>query len=573
MGRGGRRRPDAQSASTLNERLSTPNKLFEALAAGLPVVSRTFRRCAGSSSTTPMARWVPSAIRRYVALADAIRSILDLEPTAGRTCVPAVFEPHTRGGTGRRNSARLVALYETWLRGAAHHEHRSRPPARHPGAAVDGRVRLQDIPDRRIARGARPRGDGAGTSGPRALRPPKSHPAGYRIVRVPVDAIDGLPLPAALRRALRRARRGGQAPAPRSGDGPARDSMAPVRAAPRVVRLASRARQLVAGIWRIAAIALVVRSQERASRAVDAGSDIYHGMAYMGVPVALGLAGRHPGVPPIYDARDVYVDARNLARLPGPVRQVVARVERGWARRVDQVVTVNEPYAEVMAQRWSIGMPLVVMNCSYRFSPPSPRERRFHERLGLDPAARVILYQGGFSPERGIEQLLEAIVGIDRGGAGPHGLRSAQGGPAGPGELDRSFAAVPTSSMRCRPPSFSAGLPALMSSPSRSSRPPSTTGSRRPTSSSRLSPRGSRSSRATCPAWPASCGSRACGLVCDPTDPAAIAAAIRGILDLPAAERRRVRTGRSPRRTIGTTGRRRWSGCSRPTQRLTGRPW
>ena len=49
------------------------------------------------------------------------------------------------------------------------------------------------------------------------------------------------------------------------------------------------------------------------------------------------------------------------------------------------------------------------MNCSFRFTPPSPRERRFHEALGLDPSQKVVLYHGGLFPWRGIEQLIEAI--------------------------------------------------------------------------------------------------------------------------------------------------------------------
>jgi glycosyltransferase involved in cell wall biosynthesis len=54
-------------------------------------------------------------------------------------------------------------------------------------------------------------------------------------------------------------------------------------------------------------------------------------------------------------------------------------------------------------------MPVIVMNCSYRFSSPAPQPRRFHERLGLAPETRVVLYQGGFSVGRGVEQLMAAI--------------------------------------------------------------------------------------------------------------------------------------------------------------------
>ncbi|MHB8460303.1 MAG: glycosyltransferase, partial [Candidatus Limnocylindrales bacterium] len=171
-----------------------------------------------------------------------------------------------------------------------------------------------------------------------------------------------------------------------------------------------RGRAAVRATIRIAAIVLTVRAQVRASRTVDPGADLYHGMAYMGIPVALSL-GRRSGGRVVYDARDIYVVAGNLARLPGPLRWLVGRLERGWARRADRAVTVNEAYADVMTRAWG-ERPLVVMNCAYRFDPPDPPIRRFHERLGLAPETRIVLYQGGFSPDRGIEQLIAAIPDV-----------------------------------------------------------------------------------------------------------------------------------------------------------------
>ena len=147
-----------------------------------------------------------------------------------------------------------------------------------------------------------------------------------------------------------------------------------------------------------------------AARRVDPGADLYHAMAYMGIPVALGLARRHPASRVIYDARDIYVDAGNLARLPTVARRGLGRIERHWARQADRVMTVNRPYAEVMAARWGLPLPAIVLNCAYRRPVDGIRQRRFHDRLGLGPGTRVVLYQGGLSPHRGIEQLLEAIL-------------------------------------------------------------------------------------------------------------------------------------------------------------------
>jgi glycosyltransferase involved in cell wall biosynthesis len=131
-------------------------------------------------------------------------------------------------------------------------------------------------------------------------------------------------------------------------------------------------------------------------------------MAYMGISVALALGKRHHAKV-VYDSRDIYMVAANLARLRGPIKAILARMERGWARAADRVFTVNEPYAAELGRRFGVTRPVVVMNCSYRFSSPAPQPRRFHELLGLDPETRVVLYQGGFSVGRGVEQLMAAI--------------------------------------------------------------------------------------------------------------------------------------------------------------------
>jgi len=255
-------------------------------------------------------------------------------------------------------------------------------------------------------------------------------PNGYEIIRVKVVAGEALPFRAHARRLVRRLRgdppevatttgvttaaaAGATAPAgagtdpaaAAAGNGPA--DAAATRPAPFIRRAAS-------DVVRRGSILLTIRSQTQRARGVAPQADLIHGMAYMGVPVALDLAGRQPvRAKVVYDARDIYMDAANLARMRGPMRWTIARAERRWARRADRVITVNQPYADVMATRFDVMSPLVVMNCSYRYTPGSPRPRRFHERLGLASGTRVVLYQGGFSPDRGVEQLFEAIRLVD----------------------------------------------------------------------------------------------------------------------------------------------------------------
>jgi glycosyltransferase involved in cell wall biosynthesis len=247
------------------------------------------------------------------------------------------------------------------------------------------------------------------------------HPAGYPILRVEATAVDGLPFPALtlpILRALRLAARpilGPQAiPAvgPR-GVGSATDGSDPDvtesdDADPGWAHPAARDPGRLRGYVRRARIFLMIRSHRRRGLATSPPADLYHGMAYMGISVALAL-GRHHRAKVVYDSRDIYMVAANLARLRGPIKAVLARLERGWARAADRVITVNGPYATELARRFGVEPPAIVMNCSYRFDPPEPAPRRFHEALGLDPATRVVLYQGGFSRGRGVEQLIEAI--------------------------------------------------------------------------------------------------------------------------------------------------------------------
>ncbi|HEX5466233.1 MAG TPA: glycosyltransferase [Candidatus Limnocylindrales bacterium] len=262
----------------------------------------------------------------------------------------------------------------------------------------------------------------------RGLALEEQHPAGYTILRVPASSADGLPLPAARRlvgQALRRrrARRAGAVREAARGGSSAGMSVAGSAGAAsgasagasasgglRAAR-ASLPRRVASGLIRRGAVPLTIRSHTMRARAAAPPADIYHGMAFMGVPVALDLATRHKARA-VYDARDIYLEARNLARQRGPVRWFLGRMERGWARRSAAVVTVNDAYADVMAGRFG-ARPLVVMNCSARFEPPDPPEHRFHDALGLAPGTPVVLYHGGLFPERGIEQLIAAVRELD----------------------------------------------------------------------------------------------------------------------------------------------------------------
>jgi glycosyltransferase involved in cell wall biosynthesis len=389
--------------------------------------------------------------------------------------------------------------------------------------------------------------------------------AGYRVVRVPVSAIGGLPLPGRLVRAIERRRTAGRE---RDAARATPDGGAPGQTASVSVR---RLRRALAGTTRLVRIWLTVRSQTRAARAVDEPADLYHGMAYMGIPVALDL-GRRRAAPVVYDARDIYLEARNLVRLPRPARWLFGRVERGWARRSARVATVNAAYAAVLAERFDV-TPLVVLNCSYSRDAPTDRPRRLHAALDLPPTARIVLYHGGLAPERGIEQLVAALAGLDPTthlvflGYGPlaawlaaRSLDAATGGrihvlPAvAPSELIAWVASADVVAMPIQP----------------------TTLNHRLTTPNKLfeaMTAGVPVVAADLPGMAAIVRETGCGVLCDPTDAAAIGAAIHRLLDAPPAEYEAYRAAA----THAAAERYSWEAqldvLLTEYGRLTGRPW
>jgi hypothetical protein len=223
-------------------------------------------------------------------------------------------------------------------------------------------------------------------------------PYGYRIVRVPVDPFMAIP---GLRSYGRRRLRKGLARGHRSVTFP---SAARRRGPLGIVRRAWSARR-----WLLFPASIL--GWGAALDEVVEPSEIWHGMWIAGLPAAVRQKRRLGGAA-LYDSRDVYMQGRELARLPPRARSPLERIERRWAHRCDAILTVNDGFAEMLRTQLHVKRPVVVYNCPERWDVPAPRPDRIRERLSLPASTPIALYQGGLMDERGIRESMEAILAV-----------------------------------------------------------------------------------------------------------------------------------------------------------------
>jgi len=372
---------------------------------------------------------------------------------------------------------------------------------------------------------------------------------GYRIVRVPTDinlAIPGLRWRGRRRLAARRmARRAG--PSTAAGQRTTPPPPAPkglVGRLPKALRgtiLSPFFRGLKTGTYRLLArrhwlVVFPMRPIAWAVALEDAvePADLWHGMWAGSLP-ALGRLRRRHGGRTIYDSRDIYLHSREFDKMDPVRRTLLQRIERRWARAADAVITVNDAYADILARTLGVARPAVVMNCPARWIRPDPAPDRIRAALGLDATTAVALYQGNLITERGIEQAMDAILEVPgaalallgygslretltlRAERPPYAGRVFVLPPVPPSELLEWTASSDVMVMAIQPTTLNhrfttpqklfealaAGVPVVASD---------------------------------LPGMADIVEATRTGVVCDPTSPASIAAAIRAVLQQPAAD-------------------------------------
>ena len=148
-----------------------------------------------------------------------------------------------------------------------------------------------------------------------------------------------------------------------------------------------------------------------ARAAVDAApvSDVHHGHDLTALAAARAGA-RRDHAKLVYDSHEIFVDSGRNADRPRWARSLLRRWERRWSAGAAALVSVNEAYAKVIAKRIKAGRVVVVHNCPPKWAPDPEAPVRLRRAAGIDDGAPIVLYHGAFSRHRGMEQLAEAML-------------------------------------------------------------------------------------------------------------------------------------------------------------------
>ncbi|HLO35525.1 MAG TPA: glycosyltransferase, partial [Candidatus Deferrimicrobium sp.] len=170
----------------------------------------------------------------------------------------------------------------------------------------------------------------------------------------------------------------------------------------------SRLRRVVDRVGWLVGYARNLRAWGRTVTATAPAIDVWHAHDFAGLVAVAGSIGDGPAL--VYDVHDLFVETGTGSRLPGVLRWAVRRYERRLIRRVDLVVAVNRPLADIVRRRYAPRSMIVVHNCPPRWTPPEPRPDLIRAAAGIPADAPVVLYHGLLSASRGLDQLTAAML-------------------------------------------------------------------------------------------------------------------------------------------------------------------
>lgn len=143
------------------------------------------------------------------------------------------------------------------------------------------------------------------------------------------------------------------------------------------------------------------------------GATVVHCHDLTTLPIGVRWRRRAAGRTLVFDSHELYEESAGMSRT---MQRVWRRVLRTNAPFVDGFITINDSIADEHARRYpALARAVVVMNAAELPASPPSDDGRLRRAAGLGPTDRILLYQGGYSRHRGLEELVRGAAGLPAG--------------------------------------------------------------------------------------------------------------------------------------------------------------
>ncbi|MBV9571811.1 MAG: glycosyltransferase [Alphaproteobacteria bacterium] len=148
------------------------------------------------------------------------------------------------------------------------------------------------------------------------------------------------------------------------------------------------------------------RSRKLAAAAATLKPDIIHCHDCIALPTGYRVK-QMLGIPLIYDAHEIYeaVSARRLGAT-----DYFARIHTQLLSRIDGFIAVNDSAARYYRLAYPDAPAAVVIRNATKHILLENYDGRLHRAAGVPPEKKILLYQGGFTKDRGLPTLVRSAV-------------------------------------------------------------------------------------------------------------------------------------------------------------------
>jgi glycosyltransferase involved in cell wall biosynthesis len=146
------------------------------------------------------------------------------------------------------------------------------------------------------------------------------------------------------------------------------------------------------------------RAQAVAKHAIGLRPDVIHAHDCTTLPAAVQVK-KALNIPLVYDAHEIY--EAQAARRMGAVDYYI-RIHRRFLRHADRFITINRSAAAFYRDAYPLLPPAIVIRNAAQRTHALQYDGRLHEAAGILRTQKILLYQGSYTPERGLETLIRA---------------------------------------------------------------------------------------------------------------------------------------------------------------------